>query len=94
MIFRPGKGFKDKYYYFGEDEPSSGEDTNIVNDVDLTSSDKHDTNEDNQSPTKFGDENLNERDDIPHSDEDNAMVHEAQRKIVPISNIKCRNKPF
>ena len=84
---------------FGEDEPFSGEDTNIVDDVHLTSSDKHDTYEDNQSPTKFGDDNLIKRYDIPrseedHSNEDDAMVHETHRKIVPISNIKCRTRPY
>ena len=85
---------------FGEDEPSSGEDTNIVYDVDLISSDKHDVHEDNQYPTKFGDDNLNERGDIPHSDEnthsnkDDAMVRETQRQIVPMSKTKCRTRPY
>ena len=68
--------------------------------VDLTLGDKHDTNEDNQSPTKFGDDNVNKRNDIPDSDEythlnkDDAMVHETQRKIVPMSKIKCRTIPY
>ena len=85
--------------YFGEDEPFSGEDTNIVDDVDLKSSDKHDTDEDNKCPTKFGDDNLNERYDIPHSDdthsnEDDARVHETKGKFVPMSKIKCRNRSY
>ena len=85
---------------FGEDEPSNGEDTNIVDDVDLTLSDKHDNDEDNHYPTKFGGDNVNERDDIPHSDddthsnEDDAMVHETQRKIVTMRKIKCRTRPY
>ena len=84
----------------GENEPSSGEDTNIVDYVDLTSSDKHDSDEDNHYPTKFRDDNVNARDDIPHSDddthlnEDDAMVHEKQRQIVLMRKIICRTIPY
>ena len=98
--FPPSEDFNETDDDSGEDEPDSGEDTDIVDDDDLTSSDKHDTDEDNQSPTKFGDDNFNQRDDIPHSDEDthsnddDAIVNETQSKIVPMSKIKCRTIPY
>ena len=33
-------------------------------------------------------------DEDTNSNEDDAMVHETQRKIVPMSKIKCRTRPY